>query len=94
MGMDVDQAWRDNLAARIDRFPGVARNVGLDRYDPAARYRQITRRVEPGRWIDDASAPDDKIVGRRECPWNMGERRSAGGANLLASVHHGRYPPA
>src|ERR1700678_406570 len=93
MGMDIDQAWNDDLATRIDGFGSVARNAGLDRDNPAARYRHVTRRVKRGRRIDHAPTPDDQVVGRRVCPWNVSEQRSAGAAHQLASVHHGRYPP-
>jgi hypothetical protein len=36
MGVDVDQARGDDLAARIDRLRGVGRDVGVDRRDLAA----------------------------------------------------------
>src|SRR6202035_3335590 len=29
MGVDVDQAWSDDLAPRIDRLNGIARDVGF-----------------------------------------------------------------
>ena len=45
VGVDVDQAGGDDLAARIDRLGGVARDVGLDR-DDACR-RQSPRRGSP-----------------------------------------------
>ena len=35
MGVDVDQPRSNDLAARIDRLGGVARDVGLDRDDLA-----------------------------------------------------------
>ena len=80
MGVDVDQARGDDLAARIDRFGGVARDVGLDRGDLAAGDRHVADRIEPDRGIDDAPALDDQIIGRRERLRNAGEHRSTGGA--------------
>jgi hypothetical protein len=93
MGVNVDQARSHDLAPRIDGFGRVARNVGRDCDNPAARYRHVPRRVEAHRGIDNAPTFDDQVVGRRECIWNLSKQRSAGGANQLASVHHGRYPP-
>ena len=77
MGVDVDQARRDDLAARIDRFGGVARDVGLDRRDVAASDRHVADGIEPDRRIDDAPALDNQIVGRRERIRNAGEQRGA-----------------
>jgi hypothetical protein len=56
VGVDVDQAWGNDLAARIDRFRGVARDVGLDRCDLSRGDRQVADRVKPDRGIDHAPA--------------------------------------
>jgi hypothetical protein len=93
MGVNVDQTWGHDLATRIDGLGGVTCNIGRDRDNPAGRYRHVPRRVKTHRGIDDPPAFDDQVVGRRECIWNLSEQRRAGGANQLASVHHGRYPP-
>jgi hypothetical protein len=77
MGVDVDQSWSNDLAARIDRLGGVARDVGLDRDDLAASDRNVAYRVEPNRGVDDAPALNKEIVGRCESFWNVGEQRSA-----------------
>src|SRR5215471_8751560 len=34
VGVDVDEAWRDDLATRVDRFGCVRRYIGLNRRDP------------------------------------------------------------
>jgi hypothetical protein len=78
MGVDVDQSWSDDLAARIDRLGGVARDVGLDRDDPAAGNREVACRIEPNRGVNDAPALDQEIVGRRGGLRNTGEQRGAG----------------
>ena len=59
MGVNVDQARRNDLAARIDRLGGVARDVGLDRRDLAAGNRHVADGIEPDRRIDDAPALDE-----------------------------------
>jgi hypothetical protein len=53
MGVDVDQSRSNDLAARVDRLGGVARDVGLDRDDLAAGNRNVADRVEPSRGVDD-----------------------------------------
>jgi len=90
MGVDIDQSRSNDLAARIDRLGGVARDVGLDRDDLAAGNRNVADRIEPSRGVDDAPALDNEIVGRRASFWNVGEQRSRTRAHELASVHHGR----
>jgi len=65
MGVDIDQSWRNDLAARIDRLGGVARDVGLDRDDLAAGNRNVAYSIERKRGVDDAPALDKEIVGRR-----------------------------
>src|SRR5215831_9281556 len=92
MGVDVDQSWSNDLAARIDRLGGVTRDVGLNRDDLAAGNGNVAYRIEPNRGVDDAPALDKEIVGRRASFWNMGEQRSPTRAHELASVHHGRQP--
>src|SRR5262249_60066146 len=54
MGVDIDQSWRNDLAARIDRLGGVARDVGLDRDDLAAGNCNVAYSIEPSRGVDDA----------------------------------------
>src|SRR5262245_26151776 len=92
MGVDVDQSGSNDLAARIDRLGGIARDVGLDRDDLAAGNGYVAYRIEPNRGVDDAPALNKKIVGRRASFWNVGEQRSPTHAHELASVHHGRQP--
>jgi hypothetical protein len=77
MGVDVDQSWSNDLAARIDRLGCVARDVGLDRDDLTVGNRNVAYRVEPNRGVDDAPALNKEIVGRGESFWNVGEQRSA-----------------
>jgi len=91
VGVDVDQARGDDLAARIDGLGGVGRDVGLDRRDPAAGDRHVAHRVKPDGRINDAASLDDEIVGRGGGRRNAGEQRGAG-ADKLASVHHGSSP--
>ena len=90
MGVDVDQPRSNDLAARIDRLGGVARDVGLDRDDLAGGNRNVAYRIEPNRGVDDAPTLDQEIVGRRASIWNVGEQRSPTHVHELASVHHGR----
>jgi hypothetical protein len=92
MGVDVDQAGGDDLAARIDRLSGIAGNIGLDRRDLAAGDRHVPNAVDPGRRIDNASTPDDQIVCCRERIGNAGQQCGASGrgTDKLPSVHHGR----
>jgi len=66
MGVNVDQAGNDKLAARIDRLGGIGRDAGLDRRDPAATDRHITDRIETDRGVDDAPTFDDQIVACRK----------------------------
>ena len=46
MGVDVDQARNDELAACIDRLRCIPVNIRLDRRDPAAGYRDVADRVQ------------------------------------------------
>src|SRR6202035_5995372 len=91
--------WSDDLAPRIDRLNGIARDVGFDRGNFAACDRHVAYRVESGGGVDDATSPDDEIVGRRERPWlhrlRCGRDRFVrrlhsyyGRVWLLATVHH------
>jgi hypothetical protein len=48
MGVDVDQAGGDDLAARIDGLGSVACDVGLDRHDPALGDRDVAHRIKLG----------------------------------------------
>ena len=45
VGVDIDQPGHYQLAARVDRFDGVGRDVGCDRRDTALRDRHVTDRV-------------------------------------------------
>ena len=60
MGVDVDQPRSNDLAARIDRLGGVARDVGLDRDDLAGGNRNVAYRIEPNRGVDDAPALNNR----------------------------------
>ena len=60
MGVDVDQSRSNDLAARIDRLGGVARDVGLDCDDLSASNRNVTYRIEPNRGVDDAPALNNR----------------------------------
>jgi hypothetical protein len=94
VGVQVDQARRDDLAAGINGVAGIARKIGSDRHDPAARNRDIAHRVEPDRRIDDPPALDDEIVAGRERAASAGEQRggSSRRADELAPVQHGFLP--
>jgi hypothetical protein len=72
MGVDIDQAGGDDLAASIDPFGGIARNPDLDRRDFAAGDCHVAGPIDSNRRIDDAPALDDQIVGCRECVRNAG----------------------
>ena len=89
VGVDVDQARRDDLAARIDRIGGVARDVGLDRHDLAAGDRHVADRVEPDRGIDDAPALDDQT--RRSAASAFGMRASIAAPAAAAETNWRRF---
>ena len=95
MGVDVDQARRHVLAARIDRFGGVAGDVGLDRRDAAAGDRDVADLVDPQRGIDDVPALDDEIIGRGEQVGRCGRAprrpRRSQGRNCVGSSWS--FPP-
>src|SRR5580704_12098302 len=93
MSVDVDQAWRDNLAARIDHRRGLASDVRLDRGDPACGNRHVAHRVERHRWVDDAPTPDDQIIARRARLWNAGADCSTRGCrHKMTPCNHRRSP--
>jgi hypothetical protein len=96
MGVDVDQARSDDLAARVDRFAGVAGNVGLDRGDLAAGDRHVTDCIQSHGGIDDATALDEQVVARRSRVRDATDHRRAcrSAANELTPVHHCRRPPS
>ena len=75
VGVDVNQAWNDELAARIDDVDRAAHDVGFHRGNAAARNRHVADGVEPDRGIDDAAARDEQVVSCRLAP---SESRSAG----------------
>src|SRR6266849_6553526 len=72
VGMDVEEARRHDLAAGVDRFGGVSRDIFLDSGDAPAGNRHVADRVDSERRIDDASALDDQIIGRRQHVRNAG----------------------
>ena len=92
MGVDVDQSRNDELAAGVDGLGGIARDIFLDRHDPAAGDRNIPHRIEAGGRIDHASTLDDQIVARRESPGHLDCERGARGAEAQqpAAVDPGR----
>jgi hypothetical protein len=53
MRVDVDQAWGDDLAARIDGIGGIARDVSLDRGDLARNDRHVTAGERRGRRAEE-----------------------------------------
>jgi hypothetical protein len=95
MGVNVDQARRDDLSARIDRLGGVTRDICRDLSDFSLHDRHVAHGIEPHGGIDDAPALDDQIVGRGAGSAHTTEQRSACGAggDKLASVHHRRRLP-
>jgi len=60
MGVDVDQARGDDLAAGIDGIGGIARNISIDPGDLARDDRHVADGIEPDRWIDHAPAFDTR----------------------------------
>ena len=95
MGVNVDQARRDDLSARIDRLGGVTRDICRDRRDFALHNRHVAHGIEPHGGIDDAPALDHQIIGGGAGPAHTAEQRGACGAggDKLASVHHRLRPP-
>ena len=95
VGVDVDQARRHDLAARIDGLGRVRRDVGLDRRDAAGGDRHVAHSVDAERGVDDAPALDDQVIGRRKGVRNTGEHRGASGgrAQKIAPGQHDRSPP-
>jgi hypothetical protein len=47
MGVDVEQARRDDLASDVERLCCAARNIGLDSRDAATGNRHVSSGVEP-----------------------------------------------
>ena len=64
--MEVDQAWDDHFARRVDDVTGGVSDIGLDRHNPAGRDPHVADRVEPQRGIDDAPTLDDQVMVGRE----------------------------
>jgi hypothetical protein len=64
MGVDVDQAPGDDLAAGIDGIGGIAPDISIDRGDLACDDRHVSDGIKPDRWIDHAPAFDNEIIGR------------------------------
>src|SRR5262249_55593003 len=64
MGMQVDEARRDDQARRVAHFgPGVRHKTGADRRHLAAAEADVRDRIEMLRRIDDAPALEDEIHG-------------------------------
>ena len=76
VGVDVNQAGDDELAARVDDIRGVGGDVGLDRGNAASRDGDVANRVEPHGRIDDAPAPDQQVVSCRLTAASLGARAS------------------
>jgi hypothetical protein len=81
VGVNIDEARHDQLAARIDRLRGaVRRNIGADRGYAAGSDRHVADRIDPQRGIDHATALDNEIIGRCRRLRRAGEdRRACGG---------------
>jgi hypothetical protein len=62
--VDVDQARGDDLAAGIDGIGGIAPDISIDRGDLARDDRNVADGIKPDRWIDQAPAFDNEIIGR------------------------------
>ena len=68
MGVNIDEARHDQLAAGIDHFGGaVGGDIGADRGDAAGGDGHVADRIDPQRGIDDAAALDEEIIGRCRC---------------------------
>lgn len=61
MGVNVDEAGGDDLAARVD-FLAPGAEVGADRDDAIALYRHIGHHGRTARAIDDGAAANHQIV--------------------------------
>ena len=61
MGVQVDQAGGDDLAASIDGLGAGARQVAADRGDLAVGKGDVGDLVAPVRRIDDPPAGDDQL---------------------------------
>lgn len=64
--MDVEQAWDDQLAARINGLAGVRGNSILNGDDAARCNRDISNGIDRRGRIDDTTACDQQIVAIRE----------------------------
>ena len=63
MGMNVDQAWHDQLVRRVEREGAARRDTGSNRRDPPAGDRNVADRAHPLRGIDNPPPLDDEVVG-------------------------------
>jgi hypothetical protein len=68
VGVEVDQAGRDDLAGDVADV-GSRPAVPADARDLAAGKSDIDDRIEILGWIDDAAVAQDEIVGDGEPPW-------------------------
>ena len=93
MGVDVDQARGDDLAAGIDGIGGIVPDISIDHGDLARDDRHVADGIKPDRWIDHAPAFDNEIICRGRQVSNAGERRGSCSrcAEELAPIHCG--PP-
>src|SRR3546814_9135469 len=65
MGVDVDEAGGDDLAAGVDVFAARAQ-VFADRDDPVAVDRDVGDKGRAARTIDDGAAANHQIIHRSE----------------------------
>jgi hypothetical protein len=91
VGVDVDQACSHEFTARIDGRGGFSCDAGFDCGDPAARNRDVTRRVEAHRWIDHPATLNDEIISCGKSVGHTGQKRRSHATHKLAPVHHDRY---
>jgi len=91
MGMGVDQAGQHQLAADIDRLARRARQGLANGSDASIADGDIEETIEVLRWIDDAAAAQDEIIGRElhHSSWEVGPL--SGRARRFASPVPGRH---
>jgi hypothetical protein len=62
VGVEIDEAGRDELAADLDDPRRLARrDVGRDARDLAVLHRDVLHTVEPGGWIEDTASLQHEI---------------------------------
>ena len=91
VGVNIEQARDDHLAAGVDRDRGVAGDLGLDGGDAAAGDGDVADGVEPEGRVDDAAAPDDEIeaslCGKAVSETSQQRRARGDGPHKLTPVH-------